>query len=143
MRGDCFVFEFATIQCFIAQEMVSAWELVSATTLAAGWEIYEGESWEDDPELLNLIEENIFPEICGAITRDRRISLLKGICPMLVSTPVPFAPTTAAKTELRARALESVRRIQVIADASACRTGDKANRFITARGASVCERINF
>jgi hypothetical protein len=39
-----------------AQEMVSTWKLVSATTLAAGWAIYKGESWEDDPELLNRIE---------------------------------------------------------------------------------------
>jgi hypothetical protein len=54
-----------------AQEMVSAWELVSATTLAVGWEIYEGESWEDDPELLSRIEENIFTEICRTLTPAR------------------------------------------------------------------------
>jgi hypothetical protein len=39
-----------------AQEMMSACELVSATALAAGCEIDEGQSWEDDPERLNLIE---------------------------------------------------------------------------------------
>jgi hypothetical protein len=44
---------------------------VSATTLAAFWEIYQGESWADDPELLNRIEDNIFIEICRAITPAR------------------------------------------------------------------------
>jgi hypothetical protein len=126
-----------------AQEMVSAWELVPETTLAAGWEIYEGESWEDDPELLDLIESHIFTEICRAITPARRRSLLKGIGPMLVSAPVPFALTAAAKTQLRARELDSVRRIQVIAGASACRAGDRSHRFITQLSASACERINF
>jgi hypothetical protein len=125
-----------------AQEMVSAWELVSATTLTAGWEIYEGESWEDDPELLNRIEHNIFTAICRALTPARRISLFKGIGPMLVSAPVPFALTAAAKTQLRVRELDSVRRIQVIAGASGCRAGDRSHRFITQLSASACERIN-
>jgi hypothetical protein len=39
-----------------AQDMVRAWDLVSATTLAVGWEIYEGEPWEDGPDLLYMIE---------------------------------------------------------------------------------------
>jgi hypothetical protein len=31
-------------------------EMISTETLADGWEIYENESWEDDPELLHTIE---------------------------------------------------------------------------------------
>jgi hypothetical protein len=30
--------------------------MIAAETLAAGWELYENESWEDDPELLYPIE---------------------------------------------------------------------------------------
>jgi hypothetical protein len=39
-----------------AQDMVSAWEMVSSETIIAGWDIYENEPWEDDPELLYVIE---------------------------------------------------------------------------------------
>jgi hypothetical protein len=39
-----------------AQDMVTAWEMISAKRLASGWEIYENESWNDGPELPYPIE---------------------------------------------------------------------------------------
>jgi hypothetical protein len=36
--------------------MVTDWEIISADSLAVGWEIYENESWEDNPELIYTIE---------------------------------------------------------------------------------------
>jgi hypothetical protein len=46
-----------------AQDMVSACYLLSPTALVTGWEIYEGEFWEDDLQLLQMIEENMFTEV--------------------------------------------------------------------------------
>jgi hypothetical protein len=35
--------------------MVAAWEMISEETLTSGWEIYENESWKDEPELIYTI----------------------------------------------------------------------------------------
>jgi hypothetical protein len=35
-----------------AQDMISAWDLLSPGALFSGWEIYEGEPWEDDSQPL-------------------------------------------------------------------------------------------
>jgi hypothetical protein len=34
-----------------AQEMIIAWDMITPATLAAGWDIYEGEPWDLDPEI--------------------------------------------------------------------------------------------
>jgi hypothetical protein len=39
-----------------AHDMIAAWEMISTETLAAGWDFYENEWWEDDPELLDIME---------------------------------------------------------------------------------------
>jgi hypothetical protein len=39
-----------------AQDMVTTWEMISAETLSAGWDISKNELWDDDSELLYIIE---------------------------------------------------------------------------------------
>jgi hypothetical protein len=39
-----------------AQDMVAAWDFLPPTALVTGWSIYEGESWEDDLQLLEMID---------------------------------------------------------------------------------------
>jgi hypothetical protein len=33
------------------QDMMAAWDMITAATLVAGWDIYEGEPWDLDPEM--------------------------------------------------------------------------------------------
>jgi hypothetical protein len=93
-----------------AEDMVRAWNLVSATTLAAGWEISEGESREYDPERLYIIEENDLNEGRRLIRIAQEMSLVRGgTQPSIHSRSLFDSPVSACSVRARSVRARSVR----------------------------------